>query len=452
MTGKERILNTLNHKTTDRAPWVPFAGVHAGALIGKNATQVLTDGELLFEALKKVKELYAPDGMPVVFDLQVEAEILGCELVWADEAPPSVKTHPLEDTTQMLCDCKQPEPDKGRLPMILDVMQKMYRTYGEDTALYGLICGPFTLASHLRGNNLFMDMVLDEAYVKKLMEYTTTTALKMCDMYIDAGMDVIAVVDPLVSQISPEHFSSMCHEAFKTIYDYIRAKGKASSFFVCGNATRQIEVMCQTGPDSISVDENVEMKAAKAITDQYNVAIGGNIPLTTLMLHGTQQENMKYVVNMLDELGNDNLIIAPGCDMPYAVPAENTIGIAQAVRETDSVREMVKNYEAPKEDIEVELPDYQHLEKPLVEVFTLDSATCAACTYMMDAMNVAGEAYKEQIDLIEYKFTKKENIARCVKMGVKNLPCVYINGELKWSSIIPSREELFGEIDKHLKQ
>ncbi len=452
MTGKERILNTLNHKTTDRAPWVPFAGVHAGALIGKNATQVLTDGELLFDALKKVKELYAPDGMPVVFDLQVEAEILGCELVWADEAPPSVKTHPLEDTTQMLCDCKQPEPDKGRLPMILDVMQKMYRTYGEDTALYGLICGPFTLASHLRGNNLFMDMVLDEAYVKKLMEYTTTTALKMCDMYIDAGMDVIAVVDPLVSQISPEHFSSMCHEAFKTIYDYIRAKGKASSFFVCGNATRQIEVMCQTGPDSISVDENVEMKAAKAITDQYNVAIGGNIPLTTLMLHGTQQENMKYVVNMLDELGSDNLIIAPGCDMPYAVPAENTIGIAQAVRETDSVREMVKNYEAPKEDIEVELPDYQHLEKPLVEVFTLDSATCAACTYMMDAMNVAGEAYKEQIDLIEYKFTKKENIARCVKMGVKNLPCVYINGELKWSSIIPSREELFGEIDKHLKQ
>ncbi|WZL81611.1 uroporphyrinogen decarboxylase family protein [Vallitaleaceae bacterium 9-2] len=452
MTGKERILNTLNHKTTDRAPWVPFAGVHAGALIGKNATQVLTDGELLFEALKKVKELYAPDGMPVVFDLQVEAEILGCELVWADEAPPSVKTHPLEDTTQMLCDCKQPEPDKGRLPMILDVMQKMYRAYGEDTALYGLICGPFTLASHLRGNNLFMDMVLDEAYVKKLMEYTTTTALKMCDMYIDAGMDVIAVVDPLASQISPEHFSSMCHEAFKTIYDYIRAKGKASSFFVCGNATRQIEVMCQTGPDSISVDENVEMKAAKAITDQYNVAIGGNIPLTTLMLHGTQQENMKYVVNMLDELGSDNLIIAPGCDMPYAVPAENTIGIAQAVRETDSVREMVKNYEAPKEDIEVELPDYQHLEKPLVEVFTLDSATCAACTYMMDAMNVAGEAYKEQIDLIEYKFTKKENIARCVKMGVKNLPCVYINGELKWSSIIPSREELFGEIDKHLKQ
>jgi len=156
-------------------------------------------------------------------------------------------------------------------------------------------------------------------------------------------------------------------------------------------------------------------------------------------------------VNLIDELGGKNLIVAPGCDMPFSVPAENTIGVAQAVRETDAVREMVKNYEAPKEDIEVELPDYANLDKPLVEVFTLDSATCAACTYMMGAMNVAGDEYGKKIDLIEYKFTEKENIARCVKMGVTNLPCVYINGELKWSSIIPSREELFGEIDKLLK-
>ncbi len=450
MTGKERVLKTLKHEMADRAPWVPFAGVHAASLIGKNATEALTDGDVLFESLQEVHKLYSPDGMPVVFDLQVEAEILGCELLWAEEGPPSVASHPLEATTDMLCDCLQPAADKGRLPMILDVMDRMSKTYGDDTALYGLICGPFTLASHLRGNNLFMDMILDEAYVKQLMEFTTTTALKMVDLYIEAGMDVIAVVDPLVSQISPEHFTSMCHEAFKTVYDYIRAKGKASSFFVCGNATRQIEVMCKTGPDSISVDENVVMKSAKEITDQYNIALGGNIPLTTLMLHGTQQENMKFVVNMLDELDNKNLIVAPGCDMPFSVPAENTIGAAQAVRETEAVRAMVENYEAPKEDIQVDLPDYDNLDKPLVEVFTLDSATCAACTYMMGAMNVAGDEYGDKIDLVEYKFTEKVNIARCVKMGVGNLPCVYVNGELKWSSIIPSKEELFGVIDELL--
>ena len=39
--------------------------------------------------------------------------------------------------------------------------------------------------------------------------------------------------------------------------------------------------MCQTNPDSISVDENVNLLAAKAITDRYNIALGGNIPLTS---------------------------------------------------------------------------------------------------------------------------------------------------------------------------
>ncbi|WP_322089893.1 hypothetical protein [Mediterraneibacter gnavus] len=66
---------------------------------------------------------------------------------------------------------------------------------------------------------------------------------------------------------------------------------------------------------------------------------------------------------MLDKMkGCKNFILAPGCDMPYDVPVENAIGVAQAVYETDSVREMLKNYVAEDEDIEVELPDYEHLE------------------------------------------------------------------------------------------
>lgn len=450
MTGKERVLNILEHQSTDKIPWVPFVGVHAGSIKGYTAEEVLKDGNKLYDSLMEAHKLYQPDGMPVIFDLQVEAEILGCELVWSDDCPPSVKTHPCEEEAIIPCKCKLPTKESGRIPLILDVMNRMKESVGDTTALYGLICGPFTLASHLRGNNLFMDMILDENYVKQLMEYCTEVSLKMIDFYTEAGMDIIAVVDPLVSQISPEHFTSLCHDSFSTIFDYIKVKNTNSSFFVCGNATRQIEVMCKTSPDSISIDENVDIKSAKEITDKYNITIGGNIPLTTLMLHGTQQDNMKYVVNMIDTLTHENLIISPGCDMPYAVPTDNTIAIGQTIKDTDTIREMVKNYESKDEDINVEIPDYKNLEKPFVEVFTLDSASCAACTYMMDAANVAKENFGDKIDLIEYKFTEKINIARCKKMGVTNLPCIYINGELKWSSIIPSKEELFSVIESYL--
>ena len=106
-----------------------------------------------------------------------------------------------------------------------------------------------------------------------------------------------------------------------------------SSFFVCGNAGPNIESMCKTGPDSISVDENVDMLKSKEISDKYDIVIGGNIPLTTVMLHGTQQDNMKYIVDLLDKVSHDRLIIAPGCDMPYDLPIENTIATQQAIRD-----------------------------------------------------------------------------------------------------------------------
>jgi len=128
--------------------------------------------------------------------------------------------------------------------------------------------------------------------------------------------------------------------------------------------------------------------------------------------------------------------------MPYDIPPENTIGVQQAVRDTQGVRKMLEDYQAPEIDIEVEIPDYQNLEKPLIEVFTLDSATCAACTYMVNAVKVAKEHFGDKIDYVEYKFTTREGIARVKKMGVKNLPSIYINGELKYSSIIPSRNDL----------
>ncbi|HAN20072.1 MAG: uroporphyrinogen decarboxylase [Clostridiales bacterium GWF2_36_10] len=448
LTPKQILHKVLSHELTDQIPWVPFAGVHAGKLFGYTSSEVLTDADKLFKSLIEVNRLYRPCGQPIVFDLQLEAEILGCELMWADDGPPSVATHPLSETKMIPCRCTIPQKDDGRLPIVLDVMSRMKKDVGETTSLYGLICGPFTLASHLRGNDIFIDMFDDEEYVKNLISYCTDVAKAMSDMYIEAGMDVIAVVDPLVSQISSAHFEEFLSPCFEDLYSHIRRQGVFTSFFVCGDATRSIEVMCKTKPDCICIDENVNIVVAKEITDKYNIVIGGNIPLTSIMLHGTQQDNMKYAVDLIDNIKDKrNFILAPGCDMPYDVPVDNAIAVSQAVWQTESVREIIKNYVAVEENIDVELPDYNNLQKPLVEVFTLDSATCAACTYMMGAANVIKNELSEKIDLIEYKYTKKVNIARCKKMGVVHLPSIYINGRLAFSSIIPSREVLLDAIN-----
>ncbi len=145
--GRELLLGALAHESVPSVPWLPFAGVHAGQLTDTDATTLLTHADALVEALLRVNALYDPDGQPVVFDLQLEAEILGCELVWALKAPPSVASHPLANKS---IPTGLPERHAGRLPMVLDAMTRVKAAIGDRTALYGLVCGPLTLASHLR--------------------------------------------------------------------------------------------------------------------------------------------------------------------------------------------------------------------------------------------------------------------------------------------------------------
>jgi uroporphyrinogen decarboxylase len=329
------------------------------------------------------------------------------------------------------------------------VMRRMQEQVGQTTALYGLVTGPLTLASHLRGTELFMDTFDRPDFLQELLAYCTSVCLRVSQMYIQAGMDVIAVVDPVVSQISPSHMERFLLNPYKEIFQSLRSHKVFSSIFVCGDATKNLDLLCQSGPDCLAVDENIDMKAARMVADNYQITLQGNIPLTSCMLLGSKQDNMKYVIDLIDSLCRQgesipqNLIISPGCDMPYDVPAENVIGILQAIREPHTVRQMLANYHSRTIDLEsIAIPDYAHLERPLVEVFTLDSSTCPTCGYMLMAAQRAARDLEGKMDMVEYKATSAENIARMARMGVKNLPAILINGELKFSSLIPGNAEL----------
>lgn len=443
--GKELLFDVLKGNKTNRHAWIPFSGVHSGKLLGYNAIEVLKEEEKLLKSLLEVNKLYSPDGQIVLFDLQIEAEILGCQLKYVDNCAPSVISHIL--TENDLDDIKLPLPKKsdGRLPLVLNVMRKLKKEIGDKTALIGLICGPFTLASHLRGVDVFMDMYDYPYKVDNLLNYCVEALKEIVLMYKEVGMDMIGVVDPLISQISPQDFEQFMSKPFSKLLEFINSNNLYSGFFVCGDATKNIELMCKTLPHAIFIDENVDIRKAKSITDKYNICIGGNLQLTVTMLHGSQNDNRKAVIDIIDNVDNkERLIIAPGCDMPFDTPIENVIAAAQSVFNYKETKKMISGYEKSLnlDDVSIELVDYSKLTKPLIEVFTLDSATCAACGYMMNAVNELYESNKQLFDVVEYKFTIKENIKRCIEIGVKNLPSLYINGKLAFSSIIPNKETL----------
>ena len=223
MTGKERVLKAFRFEEIDKIPWVPFVGCHAASLIGVSAKDYLQSEDNIVKGVQTAINRYKPDGIPVVFDLQIEAEALGCELTWADNNPPSVIGHPLSNGKK-LEDFHVPKSSDSRINLALKAARRL-RSANPDIALYGLITGPFTLALHLMGTDIFMKMFDDLHSVKNLLTFCRDVCLAMSDYYIDAGCDIVALVDPMTSQIGPDQFVTFVTPFVKPVFEHIRSRG-----------------------------------------------------------------------------------------------------------------------------------------------------------------------------------------------------------------------------------
>jgi len=448
MTGKEILFKALKNELTPRPAWLPFVGVHGAYLIGERASDYLRSVELMFKGMITAAERYQADAIPVIFDLQLEAEVLGCELIWSDENPPSVSSHPLEGGGSL---GKLPAFDlsAGRLPLAFDLTRRLKDQIGDKTGIYGLICGPFTLAMHLMGQDLFMQMFDHPDYVKAVVSYCASVGSQMSKTYIEAGADVVAVVDPMTSQISSEHFAEFVAPYLNLIFDDIREEGAFSSLFVCGDATRNIVEMTKTSCDNMSIDENISLGSLRDVSRTSGKSFGGNLKLTVVLLFGEPDDARLDAIRCIDVAGGAGFILAPGCDLPFATPPENIEAIAEMVHDRYK-REICKRTIIVKdmEHIACDLPDdYSAERNVIVDVVTLDSASCAPCSYMVGAVNKAAQSLSKPVQVKEHRISSREGLAAMKKLGVQNIPTICINGEVAFASIIPDQKSLIERIE-----
>jgi uroporphyrinogen decarboxylase len=440
MTGKELLKRAIRLEETERIPWVPFAGVHAACITGVDAMSYLRSEELIINGVESAVKLYNADGIPVVFDLQLEAEALGCDLLWAENNPPSVISHPLAAGVA-LNELSIPSENEGRIALVMNAAAKLVKR-NPKTAFYGLVTGPFTLALHLSGTDIFMQMFTDPQKVHQIMEFCTDVCKAMSRYYHRAGVDVIALVDPMTSQIGTEQFLEFVSPCASEIFSKIRSLGLLSSFFVCGDAQHNIEAMCDCLPDNISVDENIPLVYVRDICLSRGISFGGNLRLTTTLLMGTAFDCEKDALECLDAGGRKGYILSPGCDLPFDTVKENLIAVSELAGDSyrqDVVREMGKE-EIIYEPLDLE--KYASGTNVKVDIITLDSSSCAPCQYMTDAAVRAASGLEEKVHVKEYKIKTQEGIIKMRQFGLENIPAICIDGEPVFVSRIPPVEDI----------
>lgn len=89
-------------------------------------------------------------------------------------------------------------------------------------------------------------------------------------------------------------------------------------------------------------------------------------------------------------------------------------------------------------------------QKVLIEMFTLDSAACAPCQYVKEAVENASQNIPAQIEIVEHKVKDKAAVKLMKERGVTAIPTICINGQIVYESLIPQEDELIAAIMQRL--
>jgi uroporphyrinogen decarboxylase len=288
--------------------------------------------------------------------------------------------------------------------------------------------------------------------IHRLMEFCSKVSGKMSEYLIEEGCDLIALVDPMTSQIDPLSFAEFVSPYVTHVFDQIRTRKVFSSFFVCGHAQQNIEVMCQCHPDNISIDENIPLEFVRDVTSKYNISFGGNLKLTMVLLHGSVEEVQREAMECMDTAGNKGFILSPGCDLPYDTPPDNLRAIRQLI--VDPYRqEIIRAMDQKPDGMErLNMRDYGISDKVIVDIITLDSESCAPCQYMVEAVKKMAPHFEGIVEWREHPIKKMEGISFMSSLMVKNIPTICIDGKITFVSKIPPQQELMAAVQKRINE
>ncbi len=132
-------------------------------------------------------------------------------------------------------------------------------------------------------------------------------------------------------QISPKMYQQFALPYEQRIFAAVHAMGATARLHICGNITRSLPFIAQSGADIVDVDWMVDLRYA-ANTVGPAIAVCGNMDPLAVMLRGAPEQVRVATLDALS-YGGRRCISAAGCEIPDGTPVDNLLAQTQALRQ-----------------------------------------------------------------------------------------------------------------------
>ena len=150
--------------------------------------------------------------------------------------------------------------------------------------------------------------------------------------------------------------------------------------------------------------------------------------------------------------GQHGFVLSPGCDLPFDTPPQNLEAVSQVVSDPYQQEVVRSAVQEVVEGDQLDMREYGQRDKVVVDIITLDSEACAPCQYMVDAVKKVAPEFEGIVQWREHKIKYRESLVFMTSLMVRNVPAICIDGEIKFVSRIPPRDELIAAIQQRINE
>ncbi|MGV7234852.1 MAG: uroporphyrinogen decarboxylase family protein [Nitrosomonadaceae bacterium] len=316
------------------APLVGFPGCNLTNTTIKVAQQ---NHGVHYRCVNALVELLQPDIAFILMDLSVEANALGLPVRFPVDQSSSVEYHPVDNLDELDSFFSINILQDARIQSYIQTVEMMSMGLDNEILNCAYVVGPVTLAGLLEtAERVAMDSILDPDRLDVLCSFSTEIIEKYAHALINAGADIICILEPTASILGPREFRKFSGCYVNHIIESYKYANIETVYHTCGNTMHLIEEMASTGVSVLSLDapENgVDMAKAAQLAPE-NVIIMGNINPTYVLNDGSVEVIKKNTTELMEQMRPyPNFILSTGCDLPPETPIENMKAFMQAGRD-----------------------------------------------------------------------------------------------------------------------